>query len=156
MTAGQQYSFAPAAVMEAMKRGDFREIMGNQNPKENEPEIEDLFKQIIITMAKRNITFAQSVATIMGANKSATFVALLNITYHGHCAFINSGADDYLKLTGLKLDLNNLLSNKTTSAAFAFYPLTRLEKGKVYYWRVRARYKDVTLSTWSKVNHFKT
>jgi hypothetical protein len=148
---GQNKSVVPRPIFDAMMRGDFHDIIGNQNPRDIQGEIQELFRQVLIYMLEQDISFGQSLKLVSKEEWGNKFILAINTVYGGRCPFMDSHIDDFIRAAKLDVSLEDLRNKGTATMNYSFRPMMNFELGKKYYWRVRLRYKYETMSDWSPI-----
>jgi hypothetical protein len=148
LISGRQISFVPDVINRGFEDGRFYEILNGKNPIPMKKEIENFFRKVLSTMLESNLTFEESIWKTIKPKEAPIFLKIVASLYPNGEEILHAHILEYIRLTGLKLELDDLRGKQAISL-YRFYPTFVFDKDKHYYWRVRLKFKEKVLSEWS-------
>jgi hypothetical protein len=144
-------SYIPEKIKRALDAGAFNKMLDISNTKGIDDDFNILFAHVLFTMNHNSLNFGESIGQITD-NINPEFLDYVAALYKSEGDIIHSTLHDYLKISALNLNFEDVSSTELDKWKFAL-PLN-LQRDKRYYWRVRINNHSQVLSKWSKVQTF--
>jgi hypothetical protein len=154
LTGNNMVSLVPEKIRKGFEEGKFDNVLGEMTAKEIKFQIENFFAGVFIDMQQNNFTFAEGVKHRTKGD-AQELLNIISALYKPEGDILNADVEQYLKITQLKADVSLLLADTTLISRWKFMAPIKLQNNKPYFWRVRAKDKDVVMSHWSAIESFK-